>query len=120
MSAGRYNIVIEPGATYPLPLTWRQPNGDPVSLAGCTVRLRIWASLRDDPLVNVTAAGDTTGAVTLTVSASATTALAAIREGVYAVEVEHGGGVVTRLLDGAVDIRPIGTAAPRRTGPGGG
>jgi len=114
MSAGRHNLIIEPGATFRLPLTWTDAGGLPVDLTGCSARLRAYPPTGGAAFLELSGDIGSGGAIEFTASAAQTLALTE-KEGVYAVEVDHGGGVVTRLLHGAVDIVPVGGCPPRRS-----
>jgi hypothetical protein len=106
--AGSYNFTIEQGATFNLLMTWRIDNV-PVNLTGYTARLqaRIDVDETDTILSLTTGAGITLGgaAGTITLDQTATqTALLPKGEYVYDLELQSSGGVVTRLLQGELNI----------------
>lgn len=41
MAAGKYNFVIEQGATLNLNVQWKDENDDPITLEGCHARMQI-------------------------------------------------------------------------------
>jgi hypothetical protein len=41
MAAGKYNFVIEQGATLNLNVQWKDENEDPISLEGCHARMQV-------------------------------------------------------------------------------
>jgi hypothetical protein len=106
--AGSYNFTIEQGATFNLLMTWRIDNV-PVNLTGYTARLqaRIDVDETETILSLTTGAGITLGgaAGTITLDQTATqTALLPKGEYVYDLELQSSGGVVTRLLQGELNI----------------
>jgi hypothetical protein len=106
--AGSYNFTIEQGATFNLLMTWRIDNV-PVNLTGYTARLqaRIDVDETDTILSLTTGAGITLGgaAGTITLDQTATqTALLPKGEYVYDLELQSSGGIVTRLLQGELNI----------------
>jgi hypothetical protein len=106
--AGAYNFTIEQGATFNLLMTWRIDNVA-VNLTGYTARLqaRIDVDETDTILSLTTGAGITLGgaAGTITLDQTATqTALLPKGEYVYDLELQSSGGVVTRLLQGELNI----------------
>jgi hypothetical protein len=106
--AGSYNFTIEQGATFNLLMTWRIDNV-PVNLIGYTARLqaRIDVDETETILSLTTGAGITLGgaAGTITLDQTATqTALLPKGEYVYDLELQSSGGVVTRLLQGELNI----------------
>jgi hypothetical protein len=106
--AGAYNFTIEQGATFNLLMTWRIDNV-PVNLTGYTARLqaRIDVDETETILSLTTGAGITLGgaAGTITLDQTATqTALLPKGEYVYDLELQSSGGVVTRLLQGELNI----------------
>lgn len=110
MTAGKYNITIEQGATFVLPITWKDGNDTPVNLTGYTARMQV-RQFKDSPtaLVNLTTEnagivlGGALGTVTVTITATATAALPAV-EGFYDLELIASTGTVVRLLQGAATI----------------
>jgi hypothetical protein len=106
--AGEYNFTIEQGATFNLLMTWKIDNVA-VNLTGYTARLqaRIDVDETDTILSLTTGAGITLGgaAGTITLDQTATqTALLPKGEYVYDLELQSSGGVVTRLLQGELNI----------------
>jgi hypothetical protein len=106
--AGSYNFTIEQGATFNLLMTWRIDNV-PVNLTGYTARLqaRIDVDETETILSLTTGAGITLGgaAGTITLDQSATqTAVLPKGEYVYDLELQTSGGIVTRLLQGELNI----------------
>lgn len=111
MAASKFNIKIEQGATFALPITWKA--GEPavaVNLTGCTARMQIRKKL-EDPVVLIALTtendgitlGGVTGVITLQLSAVATAAIPWVA-GVYDLEIVFAGGVVRRLLSGNVTV----------------
>lgn len=118
MAAGVYDISIEQGATFTLPIYYQDENGDPVPLSGAIARMQIrekW--YQDDPdaepyislTMTPTLAGDgitinTTQALIEVTISDETTAGFTWRKGVYDLEIEYAGGSVDRLLKGKVTL----------------
>ena len=109
MAAGKYNIIIEQGATFNLPITWKNNAGNPYNLTGYTARMQVRQYKESvTSLVTVTtenggiALGGALGTVTVTISATATAALPAC-DAVYDLELETGSTVI-RLLEGKAII----------------
>jgi len=110
---GELNITIQQGATFSLPLTWVDPDGDPIDLTGYDLRMQVRRNVADlepgDPLVDLTIGEGITvtsavgGAFTLRI-APTTTAILPIGPWVYDVEAESSGGDVTRLLEGRATV----------------
>jgi hypothetical protein len=106
--AGQYNFTIEQGATFNLLMTWRIDNVA-VNLTGYTARLqaRIDVDETDTILSLTTGAGITLGGAAGTISLDQTatqTALLPKGEYVYDLELQSSGGIVTRLLQGELNI----------------
>jgi hypothetical protein len=106
--AGEYNFTIEQGATFNLLMTWRIDNVA-VNLTGYTARLqaRIDVDETDTILSLTTGAGITLGGAAGTISLDQTatqTALLPKGEYVYDLELQSSGGIVTRLLQGELNI----------------
>jgi hypothetical protein len=110
--AGRYNIVIEQGATFDRLITWKDAAGSPIDLTGYSARMQLRAShTAQAVLIELTtgngriALGGVAGTVRLTIAAADTAALAS-GMCVYDLELVSGGGVVTRLLEGSCQVSP--------------
>ena len=106
--AGSYNFTIEQGATFNLLMTWRI-NNVAVNLTGYTARLqaRVDVDETETILSLTTGAGITLGGAvgTITLDQTATqTALLPTGEYVYDLELQSSGGIVTRLLQGELNI----------------
>jgi hypothetical protein len=106
--AGEYNFTIEQGATFNLLMTWRIDNVA-VNLTGYTARLqaRIDVDETDTILSLTTGAGITLGGAAGTISLDQTATQTAVLpkgEYVYDLELQSSGGIVTRLLQGELNI----------------
>lgn len=109
MSAGRYDIFIERGATWSRRVAWRA-GADRVPLAGCSARLRVGDRLGSAlVLLELTTAGGgiviDDDMLLLELSAERTAALD-WRRGVYTLTVTQPDGRVTRLLEGGAMVWP--------------
>lgn len=110
MSAGIYDIYIEQGATYNQPLVWKDSSGTAVNVTGYTARMQIRKTVDATTIIltlttengRITVGG-ANGLITLLVSAADTAALTTFC-GVYDLEVISPTGVVTRLLEGQVEV----------------
>jgi len=108
MTTDVYDMTIDQGATYTLTVTWKIATVA-VDITGYTARLQARHSTAStSTFISLTdSAGLTLGGVNGTILVTLTaTETAAITEkfGVYDLELESAGGVVTRLLRGAVTI----------------
>ena len=109
MTAGKYNMLIEQGATFSLPITWRDSALTPVDNSAYTARAKIRKTpLGPEVLVFTTENGRITlggadGVITLAMPADETEDLIA-GEYVYDLEMVNGGSV-TRLIEGRCTIR---------------
>ena len=106
--AGEYNFTIEQGATFNLLMTWKIDNVA-VNLTGYTARLqaRIDVDETETILSLTTGAGITLGGAAGTISLDQTatqTALLPKGQYVYDLELQSSGGIVTRLLQGELNI----------------
>jgi hypothetical protein len=107
---GTYDFTIYQGATFSRVLTWKDEAEALINLTGYTARMQIRTN-KDaaDPILTLTtenggiALGGAAGTITLTITATASAAITE-SEGVYDLELISGSGVVTRLLQGAVEI----------------
>ncbi len=112
MSAGRYNIKIEQGATFRFDITYRDSLSQPVNLTGMTARMQIRPIPSSSTiLVNATVANGRialtplTGRIVVTLSATETAALD-FTTARYDLELEALDGTVTRLIEGTVTLSP--------------
>ena len=110
MSAGFYNIFIEQGATFYQPLVWKDSAGTAIDVTNFTARMQVRRSLQSsDIIIALTTengritVGTDDGSIVLSISATDTAALSTFF-GVYDLEVESPTGVVTRLLEGGVEV----------------
>jgi len=121
MPAGRYNFLIEQGATFQLELQYKDPSGNPINLSGYSGRLQIRqtvpstvvllclsSSLRPDGTgINFSGSNGTTppasGSIGIFISA-VSSSLLTFDQAVYDLEIENSGGFVTRLIEGGVQL----------------
>lgn len=110
--AAVYDITIEQGATFRLSLVWKDSSNVPVNLTGYTARMQVRRSYTDTviQLAMTTESGSITlggsaGTINVVSAATATEDIAA-RAGVYDLELMSSDGVVTRLVEGKVTIKP--------------
>lgn len=120
MAAGKYDFVIEQGATFSRQVTWQNENGSAVDLTGYTLRGKIkrkasdQVALIDLTLTVVTAAsGIFSFSLTATQTASLPTSSGQTAEKellncVYDIEAVNG-STVYRLLEGIASISPEAT-----------
>lgn len=109
MAAGNYDFYIEQGATFNQTFIWKDSTGALVNLTGYTARMQVRQTVANDTvLLSLTtengriSLGGSAGTIALTLDA-ATSAGITFARGVYDLELVHG-GVVTRLLEGQVDV----------------
>lgn len=123
MAAGRYLLTIEQGATTDLLLEYKDSNGNPVDLTGYAARMQIRPSVDSStvylsltqvtgsdgtglnlrPMSSSVTLPQTSGSIGLFISAASSSALN-FTEGVYDIELNSPGGIVTRLLEGIVKL----------------
>jgi hypothetical protein len=122
MAAGRYDITLEQGATFDLPLTYRDPAGNAVDLTGYSARMQVREAPASSVLVEFNSALSANGFILLSGSAedredgangnlriflSAANAAALPRfAGRYDLELADGSGYVIRLLEGQFRVEP--------------
>ncbi len=110
MSAGVYNFIIEQGTTFQRDFVYKDSNNVVVNLTNYTARMQIRPS-KDSTVILVeatTANGKLSiagaqGKISLVLMPSDTN-LVGFDVGVYDLEIESAGGVVTRLLEGTVEV----------------
>lgn len=107
VTAGRYDLVIEQGATWRKVFDYQNPNGTIYPLTGWTGRMQIRRRHASaDPLVTITPSIDgPAGRVTVALTAVQTAALPMGRS-VYDLELVAPGGDVTRFIEGSVIVDP--------------
>jgi hypothetical protein len=128
MAAGKYNIVIEQGATYQIELQYKDSNNTPIDLTGYSGRMQIRPSIGsptsylylssslqpDGTGLNFSGSNGTTppssGSIGIFISAT-TSSLFTFTNGVYDLEIQSG-SIVTRLLQGNVQVSKEVTTTP--------
>lgn len=114
MSAAKHNIVIEQGATFPLYIAWKDPEGVAVDLTGYRIRMQIrqspesaavLVSFDSDDLDEGQSIGDLdeNGVIDLRLSPAVTAPLT-FTAAEWDLTAESAGGVVTRLLEGKASV----------------
>ena len=107
MAAANYDLYVEQGATFELSIVWKDDEGTPIDITGYSARLQIRKTYTSDPVISLTngdgiTLGGVTGSIDILIDADATEAIE-IRRGRYDLELEFA-GVVTRLIEGVVEI----------------
>jgi len=111
MAAGVYDIYIEQGADFELPLVWSDVNKNPVNLTGYSARMQIRENFDSDEylialdtgaLGGITLGG-ATGLVTVEIPANIT-ATFPLMAAVYDIELISASGSVYRFIQGAALI----------------
>ena len=117
MAATVYDITIEQGATFELPLRWKDPLGVPIDITGYTARMQVRRSYSAPiALLSLTSESNPAGIVlggpdgTIRVVADAllTSRMPATdlsSRYVYDIELVSPTGKVTRLMQGQVEVR---------------
>lgn len=108
--AGVYDITADQGATYSQVFTWKDSNGDPVSLVGWTARMAIRRNrTADTAVLDLTTSngritlGGAAGTVTLAVTAAD---MEDVDAGCYVYDLELvNGSTVERLVMGTFTVR---------------
>ena len=101
------NLTIDQGATFSSDVTVKDANGNPFDLTGYTARAKLakgYQSTKTRQDFTTTIASATEGKVTLSLTATETTALEDTRY-VYDLEIQTG-DVVTRVIEGIISVRP--------------
>jgi hypothetical protein len=115
MAAGKYNIVIEQGATYDITIAYKDSNNDPIDLTGFGGRMQIRpsigstttylclsSSLQPDGTGLEFLSPTTSGSIKVYISA-ASSSLLTFDQAVYDLEIASG-SYVNRILQGGVKL----------------
>lgn len=122
MAAGRYDIILEQGATFDLPIRYRTPGGVAVDLTGYSARMQVREAPTSDVFTefnsDLTANGfiflsglpedredGQNGNVRIFMTAANTAALARFA-GRYDLELRDADDYVIRLLEGQFRVEP--------------
>ena len=113
MTAGFHHFVIEQGATFSKTLTLKDSSDTLINLTGYAGGEMDLRSNHDSSSAYLTlttsnsrmALGGSAGTVTLTISASDSSALD-IQDGVYDLELTDGSSNIYRILEGTFQVRP--------------
>lgn len=112
MTAGVYDITIEVGATFRLPVIWEDPDGNPIDNTGYEARMKVKKKYSDTvALLEFTTTGGqivlggVDGSVTVKGLATVTEGVTA-KYGVYDLEMVAPNGDVDRILMGDVEFSP--------------
>jgi hypothetical protein len=120
MPAGKYNIIIEQGATYDVEIQYKDANNDNIDLTGYSGRMQLRPSIGstssylclssslqpDRTGINFSGSSGTNSPVSGTIGiyiSAATSSLLTFSTAVYDLEIQSG-SVVTRLLQGNVQL----------------
>lgn len=109
--SGRYDLLIEQGATFSVTLTW-SVDGSPVDLTSFDAHAQVRSMVTSSAaLVDLTVGdgitlGGAAGTIILRIPADDTAALPAPFQGVWDLELTSDVQVVTRLLEGGVTVTP--------------
>lgn len=115
MSAHKYKLEIDQGATFDKTITWKtgtKANAVPVDLTGCKARSQFRESVESEVvLLELTTEnqrillGGPTGEIRILISATDTAAIG-WTSGVYDLEIEFPDGTVVRRIAGSVVVSP--------------
>jgi hypothetical protein len=110
-TVGQYDMVAPVGATFQRAVVWRAQNKDPIDITGydCVLSIKrkktdqvALLTLTSTPAAGI-AIGGTDGTVGITITAAQTEALG-VGTFVYDLELDDGSGVITRLIEGTVEV----------------
>ena len=106
------NLTVDQGATFNAQIDITDDSGNAQNLTGYSVAGQIRKTYDSTTFTafSATVSNATGGTITISLTATQTNALAAGRY-VYDVEITSGGGVVTRVLEGQVEVTPGVTRA---------
>lgn len=104
--ATKANIYIDQGSTFSTTVTITDINGDPIDLTGYTGAGQMRKSYTSSTAYNFTiSVGNTSGVVTLSMTANATANIAGGRY-LYDVELTSNTGLVSRVVQGIATVNP--------------
>ena len=109
MSAGKYNISAEQGATFKRVLIWKDSVGTPIDITGFTSKMQVRAGYGLDVLLDLSTAN---GKIIIIASVNGkfsinetATNMSALKAGVYKYDIEMTNGAeVTRILEGSFTV----------------
>lgn len=111
-TTGRYDLIIEQGATLTRTFSYQTSSGVAINLTGYTARMQIRSSYKATTIIATLTTENggisitpSTGSVTILMSATATAALSPGLIGVYDIELITGTTVI-RLIEGEVIVNP--------------
>jgi len=106
------NLTVDQGATFNAQIDITDDSGNAQNLTGYSVAGQIRKTYDSTTFTAFSASvsNATGGTITISLTSTQTNALAAGRY-VYDVEITSGGGVVTRVLEGQVEVTPGVTRA---------
>lgn len=104
--ATKANIYIDQGSTFSTTVTITGTDGDPIDLTGYTGAGQMRKSYTSSTAYNFTiAVGNTSGVITLSMTANATANIAGGRY-LYDVELTSNTGLISRVLEGIATVNP--------------
>lgn len=110
MAAAYFDILIEQGATFRKTFVWKDSNETPIDITGYTARMQLRrkkSSTTAEHSATTENGGITLGGALGTVDVlipATTTADFSWTTGVYDLELDDGTGVITRLVEGGVEV----------------
>ena len=117
MSAGKYNFIIEKGATFTRTFTYKDPSDVAIDLTGAVIYMQIRDNYSAEVAAinidsdniggngGITISDPATGVFVITITDEQTTSIP-FAQGVYDIEIHYGNGSVERVLEGRVKVKP--------------
>ncbi len=103
--ATRIDLLIDQGSTFTLAFDVLDDNSDPLDLSAYTVAGQMRKNYSTNVSTTFTTSIANTNEVTLSLTATETTAITADRY-VYDVELDDGASTITRIIQGRVTVTP--------------